>query len=379
MEDMADTLEDRLKQQARKLGFDVVGVAPAAPVDGFDHLREWLAAGYAGTMNYLHKHAEARRHPASILPEVRSVIMVGISYHASPPEDGESGTSNESQNLLSSPLLHNSSFTIGKVARYARGTDYHKVLWQRLGQLLDWLQEQHPGCRGRAVADSAPLLERNFARRAGLGWIGKNTLLLNRETGSYMVLGALLVDLELQPDVAFEADHCGTCTACLDACPTDAFPAAGVLDARRCISYLTIENKGPIPPELSAGVGDWLFGCDICQEVCPWNNKAVPGTEPQLQPLAWLTALDASELLGLSEEEFRRRFKGTALLRARRRGLLRNAAVVLGNTGDRSVLPALQRALDDPEPLVSEAAARAIADIERRWPLSVQEETEESS
>jgi epoxyqueuosine reductase len=346
---MSASLEDRLKRQARELGFDLVGVAPAAPADGFGNLRAWLAAGYAGTMDYLHKNAEARRHPASILPDVRSVVMAGMSYHqpATGPEPA-----------------------VGKVARYARGADYHEVLWRRLERLLDWLQAERPGCHGRAVADSAPLLERDFARRAGLGWIGKNTLLLNPTTGSYFVLGALLVDVELRPDEPFEAEHCGSCTACLDACPTGAFPAPGVLDARRCVSYLTIENKGPIPPELRPGVGGWLFGCDICQEVCPWNHKAPPGTEPKLQPLPWLAALDAAELLGLSEEEFARRFEGTALLRARRRGLLRNAAAVLGNTGDRSALPALWRALGDPEELVRESAARAIAEIERRHPLA---------
>jgi epoxyqueuosine reductase len=355
---MAGTLEERLKQQARELGFDLVGIAPAAPADGFEHLRSWLAAGYAGTMDYLHKRAEARRHPSSILPGVRSVVMVAMSYNDA-ADSGEDSSPRPVQSGAPGAV-------VGKVARYARGADYHGVLWQSLGRLLEWLQGERPGCVGRAVADSAPLLERNFARRAGLGWIGKNTLLLNRVTGSYVVLGALLVDVDLRPDTPFEADHCGSCTACLDACPTDAFPAPGVLDARRCVSYLTIEHKGPIPPELRRGVGDWLFGCDICQEVCPWNRKASAGTEPKLQPLSWLTALDAVELLGLSEEEFRRRFEGTALLRPRRRGLLRNAAVVLGNTGDRSALPALRRALEDPEANVRDAAAAAIAEIERR-------------
>jgi epoxyqueuosine reductase len=356
---MGGTLEERLKRQARVLGFDLVGIAPAAPADGFEHLHTWLAAGYAGTMTYLHKNAEARRHPASILPAVRSVIMAAMSYH-DPATDNETPPPR--------PAGHSAS---GKVARYARGADYHEVLWRRLERLLDWLQNERPGCIGRAVSDSAPLLERDFARRAGLGWIGKNTLLLNCDAGSYFVLGALLVDIELRADTPFEAEHCGSCTACLDACPTDAFPAPGVLDARRCVSYLTIEHKGPIPLELRPGVGGWLFGCDVCQEVCPWNRKATAGTEPKLQPLKSLAALDAVKLLGLSEEEFFRRFEGTAMLRARRRGLLRNAAVVLGNTGDHSALPALRRALDDPEAIVRDAAARAIEEIERRcgpWP-----------
>jgi epoxyqueuosine reductase len=352
MKTMDGTLENRLKEQARRLGFDLVGVAPAEPADGFERLKEWLAAGYAGTMAYLHKHALARHDPSSILPTVRSVVMVGMSYK-----------SEEMANIPHSP------FPIrGKVARYARGADYHEVLWRRLERLLDWLQGERPGCRGRAVADSAPLLERNFARRAGLGWIGKNTLLLNVEAGSYVVLGALLVDIELRADDPHTVDHCGSCRACLDACPTGAFPSPGVLDARRCVSYLTIEYKGSIAADLRAGIGDWLFGCDVCQEVCPWNHKALAGREPLLQPKPWLTALDAAELLELSEDDFQRRFAGTALLRARRRGLLRNAALVLGNAGDRSSLPALRRAVGDPDPIVSDAASTAIREIERRCP-----------
>jgi epoxyqueuosine reductase len=250
------------------------------------------------------------------------------------------------------------------VARYAQGADYHDVLRQRLNQLLAWVQTECPGCQGRGVVDTAPLLERDFARRAGLGWFGKNTMLLHKRLGSYFFLGALLLDLELRPDPPYETSHCGTCTACLEACPTQAFPEPGVLDARRCISYLTIELRGPVPPELREPLGDWLFGCDVCQEVCPWNRKAPPGTEPALQPRPDLVALDPAELLGLSEEAFRRRFRGTALTRAKRRGLLRNAALVLGNCGDPAALPALQRALQDPEPLVREAARWAIRQID---------------
>jgi epoxyqueuosine reductase len=250
------------------------------------------------------------------------------------------------------------------VARYALGADYHDVLRERLNRLLAWLQGERPGCQGRGVVDTAPLLERDFARRAGLGWFGKNTMLLNKRLGSYFFLGALLVDLELRPDAAHETSHCGTCTACLDACPTDAFAGPGWLDSRRCISYLTIELRGEIPTELRPGIGDWLFGCDVCQEVCPWNRKAPLGTEPALQPRPDLEALDPTELLSLSEEEFRRRFRGTALTRTKRRGLLRNAALVLGNRGDPAALPALRQALNDPEPLVREAARWAIARIE---------------
>jgi epoxyqueuosine reductase len=252
------------------------------------------------------------------------------------------------------------------VARYARGEDYHDVLRRRLGELLNWLREQSPGCRGRAVVDTAPLLERDFARRAGLGWFGKNTMLLNKRLGSFFFLGALLTDVPLRPDPPHESAHCGTCTACLDACPTGAFTGPGWLDSRRCISYLTIELRGSVPEDLRPGLGNWVFGCDVCQEVCPWNRKAPVGAEPQLSGRPDLVQLDPVELLGLSEEAFRHRFRGTALMRARRRGLLRNAALVLGNAGDRAALPALRRALEDPEPLIREAAAWAIGRIESR-------------
>jgi epoxyqueuosine reductase len=342
-----EPLEDRLKRQARALGFDLVGVAAATAADGFDRLRDWLARGYAGEMDYMRRHAEARRDASSVLPEVRSIVMIGMNYR---PAEGNRAT----QGRLT-----------GKVARYAWGEDYHDVLRRRLGSLLAWLQEERPGCRGRAVVDTAPLLERDFARRAGLGWFGKNTMLLNKRLGSYFFLAALLTDLPLRPDSPHETAHCGTCTACLDACPTDAFPEPGWLDARRCISYQTIELKGLVPEELRPALGDWVFGCDICQEVCPWNRKAPVGAQPELSGSAERERVDLVELLGLSEAAFRHRFRGTALTRAKRRGLLRNAALALGNAADPAALPALRRALEDPEPLVREAAAWAISRIEQ--------------
>ncbi len=342
-----DTLEARIKVHARQLGFDPIGIAPASPADDFDHLSNWLDGGFAGEMDYMHRHAEARRHPTAILPEVRSVIMVALNYN----------------NACAAPALA-SGARKGKVARYARGADYHDVLRARLKELLAWLRAERPGCRGRAVVDTAPLLERDFARRAGLGWIGKNTMLISKRLGSYHFLGALLVDQDLQSDKPFTAHHCGTCTACLDACPTQAFVGPGLLDARRCISYLTIELRSDVPEELRAGVGDWIFGCDVCQEVCPWNRKAPTATA--FPARADLEALDPIELLGLSEEEFQRRFSGTALIRPRRAGLLRNAALVLGNHGDPTALAALRRSLDDTDATVRVAAQWAIEQIERR-------------
>jgi epoxyqueuosine reductase len=353
------TLEERLKQQARLISFELVGIAPATAADGFDRLRDWLDRGFAGTMDYMHRHGDARRHPSSILPEVRSVIMAGMNYR--PAASGGRKPPVSPQQGAYAPRS-----PIGRISRYAHGSDYHDVLRDRLRRLLDWLREERPDCLGRAVVDTAPLLERDFARRAGLGWFGKNTMLLNKRWGSYFFIGALLTNLELACDAPHTASHCGTCTACLDACPTHAFVAPGVLDARRCISYLTIEHRGNVPEELRPGLGDWLFGCDVCQEVCPWNRKAPPGAEPALQGRPELMTLDLIEVLGLSEEEFRRRFRGTALLRTKRSGLLRNAALVLGNSGDVTALPALRCALEDSEPVVREAARWAIDQIEHR-------------
>jgi epoxyqueuosine reductase len=233
------------------------------------------------------------------------------------------------------------------------------------------VQRESPGAQGRGVVDTAPLLERDFARRAGLGWFGKNTMLIHKRLGSLFFLGALLLDLDLAPDAPFTADHCGTCTACLDACPTNAFTAPYQLDSRKCISYLTIELRGPIREDLRAGVGSWLFGCDVCQDVCPWNRKAPWGQDPELQPRTDLEAIDPIELLGLDEAQFRRRFRDTALWRTKRQGLLRNAAIVLGNTGGLGAIPALENAMADPDPVIGEAARWASGRIRERIPASV--------
>jgi epoxyqueuosine reductase len=339
------SLGNQIKQKAYELGFELAGIAPATEADGFAHLRDWLNQGYAGEMDYLSRHAEARRHPESMLPNVKSVVMVGINYKS--PDDPRERSS--------------SSRGLGRVSIYAGGADYHDVLRGKLKALLAWIQQQAPEVRGRAVIDTAPLLERDFARRAGLGWFGKNTMLIDKKLGSYFFLGALLLDLELTPDAPFETSHCGTCTRCLDSCPTDAFVGPYELDARRCISYLTIELRGPIQEDLRAPMGDWIFGCDVCQEVCPWNRKSPFGVEPLLQPSVTGTRVDLEELLSLDDDAFRARFRDTPLMRTGRAGLLRNAAIALGNLGDASALPALERALADPSPLVREAAAWAIA------------------
>jgi epoxyqueuosine reductase len=249
------------------------------------------------------------------------------------------------------------------VARYARGDDYHDLLRTRANALAAWLESQVPGCRTRGVVDSAPLAERDYGLLAGLGWIGKNTMLIDPRAGSYFFLTALLTDLDLPVDTPLEVDHCGTCTACLDACPTDAFVEPRVLDATRCISTLTIEDHGPVPHHLRSGIGDWVFGCHVCQEVCPWNRHAPGSTEPAFQPRGGAATLDLAELLGLDEVAFRRRFKGSPLLRAKRHGLARSAAIALGNRPDPAAFPALVAALADAESIVREAAAWAL----ERW------------
>lgn len=328
-----------LKAEAHQLGFAHCGIAPATEQD-LTHFDEWLARGHAGDMHYLHKHRDARQHPNSILEGCRNVVMLAAEHDSSE----------------CNPPRHH-----GRVARYARGPDYHNVLRKRLNALGDWLQVQCPGERSRGVVDTAPLLERDFARRAGLGWIGKNTMLIHPRHGSFLMLAALLTTAVLPADTPFDGEHCGTCTACLSACPTHAFTVPGRLDATRCISYLTIEHRGAIPLHLRDGLGDWLHGCDVCQEVCPWNRFA--GAAVRLPHDPSLASLDCIELLSLDDATFRHRFRGTPLFRDKRSGLLRNACIVLGNSRDAAAIPALERATSDADPLIAAAAAWALTCI----------------
>jgi epoxyqueuosine reductase len=332
-----------LKAHARHLGFDSVGVAPAVRPLGYGRYQAWLERGYQAGMRYMKDREKAREHPESILEGVRSVVVVSFVY-GHRHEEAETPCS-------------------GKVARYARGGDYHELLWRRLDALLDWVKQQRPEARGRSVSDTAPLLERDFARLAGLGWVGKNTMLINRQLGSYTLLGALLLDLELEYDQPHESTHCGTCTRCLRACPTDAFPEPGVLDANRCLSYWTIEHRGAMPPEFAGKLEGWVFGCDICQEVCPWNRKAPDAREPELGPRPEWSSPDLAEWLDADPAEFRKRLKGAAPSRAKRSGLLRNAALVLGSRRDKTALPALVRQLEDDDPVVRDACAWALEQI----------------
>lgn len=332
-----------VKAEAERLGFDAVAIGPATPVPHGAAFERWLDDGCAGTMDYLARTRSERLDPARLLPGARAVVAVALGYHPGAPEPGEDGE----------PAGGGM-----RVARYAGDRDYHDVIRPRLETLAGFIESAAgAGVRSRAAVDTSAVLERDLAARAGLGWLGKNTNLLTPSLGSWFFIGIVLTTAEPTFDDEV-ADRCGTCTACLDACPTSAFTAPYVLDARRCISYLTIEHRGGVDEALRPAMGAWGFGCDVCQEVCPWNRKAATTREPAF---AAPPRLAPEALLALDETAFRERFRRTALWRARRSGLLRNAAIVLGNRGDAAAAPALRRALADTDPVVRDAAAWALS------------------
>jgi epoxyqueuosine reductase len=351
-----------LRAESLRLGFSRLGIAPAGPPPRQERFRHWLRDGHAGAMTeWLARQETLRSDPDLLLAGVRSVVMLATDHAVGPAGDGAAS-------FPAAPRPAGQGR--GRVARYAWGDDYHDLLRARVNRLGAWLEARVPGCRTRGVVDSAPLAERDFAWLAGLGWVGKNTMLIDPRAGSFFLLTALLTDLVLPSDAPVEFDHCGTCTACLDACPTGAFVAPRVLDARRCISAITIEDHGGVDPALRQGMGEWIFGCDVCQEVCPWNRHAPGSAEPTLQPRADTDGsrdgtLSLVELLALDEDAFRRRFRGSPLVRAKRRGLLRSAAIALGNRPDPGAFPALAAAAADAEPVVRAAAVWALAQWRR--------------
>jgi len=339
---MSSHIVIRLKELAKDLGVSCVGICPATQPPHYEAFLDWLKAGFHGEMTYLATRKEAYRNPASILPNVRSLIMFGFPYDNVPTPAPRPG--------------------YGIIARYTRSKDYHHIVRQRLKPLEDMLIAECPGSSVRGVVDTAPLLERDFAQLAGLGWIGKNTSLIHPEQGSYMFLAALLTTAELEPDPPFTNDLCRRCSACLRSCPTGALVGPRTLDARRCLSYLTIELRGFVPQDLRDAIGHWFFGCDLCQEACPWNQKVSPAAVPEHGTEGRVINLIA--LFRWSEEEFRKVFRSTALWRAKRRGLLRNAAIVLGNQRYQSAWDVLVKGLRDPEPVVREACAWALVKID---------------
>jgi epoxyqueuosine reductase len=310
------TLSDKIKRKARELGFDLIGIAEAGLSRSHDRYVDWLARGRHGTMGYLARpDAVARRaNVRELLPGARSVVVVGMNYYTEPP-------------LSPDPSLHEGE---GRVARYAWGNDYHAVIVDKLKQLVAFIEAEidHP-VANKICVDTSAVLEREWAVRAGLGWIGKNTMLINPRAGSWFVLGELLLDLELDYDAPFATDHCGTCTRCIKVCPTNCILHDRSLDASRCISYLTIELRGDVPADLQSLIGDWVFGCDVCQQVCPWNRFARPTNEPALAPRH--ATLDLQELTDLTDETWHARFAHSAIRRAQREGLVRNAAIVAVN------------------------------------------------
>lgn len=339
-------LTNALRSEAARLGFCVAGACRAVKAPGYERLQQWLQAGYAGEMRYLADREDAYRHPNHVLDGARSLLVLATDYRSIEPKPNDRGS--------------------GRISRYAWGLDYHDVIRERLRQLADFHRHLAPDAQVRGVVDTAPLMEREFAVLAGLGWIGKNTLLLTRERGSWLFLSVLLTTVELEYDVPFPANHCGTCRACIDACPTEALVQPYVLDARRCISYLTIELRGMPLSDQRQDSGEWLFGCDICQEVCPWNQRRredAPGKDEEYLPIGGETTLNLAALFELNEEGFRKRFRRTALWRAKRRGLLRNAAFVLGNLRPARAEKALTLGLNDREPLVRSACAWALGQI----------------
>ena len=334
----------RLKAEAYARGAMIAGVARLGPVETAAAYDDWIAAGYAGEMAYLVRGAEKRRDSTLPVPGAVSALVIAVNYGGTEPD--------------------------GPVARYARGDDYHDVLVPMLRGIQDWASaELGVAVPGKAYTDTGPILERDLARRAGLGWFGKNTMLISPKHGSFFFIGVLLLALELEVDEPFASDHCGTCRRCLDACPTDAFVEARVLDATKCVSYLTIEAKGAIPVELREGVGGLVYGCDVCQEVCPWNVKFSQALT-EGSPFAareFVAGKDsrtlARELLAMSQVEFSAAFKGSPMKRAKLRGLQRNAAVVLGNVGEIEDADVLTVALSNSDTLVREHVDSA---LERR-------------
>jgi len=310
-------LAAQIKSRGRGLGFDLVGIAAAEPSQYREYFRHWLDEGQAGSMSYLERRFEERTDPATYLPGARSVICVAMNYYV-PLEE-----------IPESERMHH-----GKVARYALADDYHELIKQRLHRLADWIHEIAPEAQTRAAVDTAPVMEKELAARAGIGWLGKNTCIINEEVGSWILLGEIITTLALPPDEP-AVDRCGTCTRCIDACPTQAITAPYQLDARRCISYLNIEHRQPLDAAMARGLGEWLYGCDVCQDVCPWNKRAPDAIDPALQPRFSTGTIDLRQLLGWDEEQYRSQLRGSAMKRVKLPILKHNAKLVLESAANR--------------------------------------------
>jgi epoxyqueuosine reductase len=307
---MSVALAQRIKAKAIEIGFDLVGIAPAGPSIYTDYFRQWLDAGRAGTMLWLHDRINERTDPGGYFPGAKSVISVAANYRAALPAQLPPGH--------------------GKVAQYALGDDYHTVIKDRLHDLADWLRAEIPGTQTRSSVDTAPVMEKELAARAGIGWMGKNTCIINEKIGSFILLGQILTTLDLPTDDPVD-DRCGSCTRCIDACPTDAITAEYQLDASRCISYLTIEHRAEIPAELAPKIGHWIYGCDICQDVCPWNRKSPVTDDAAFRPRFATGSIEVKQVLGWTPEDYKSQLKGSAMKRVKLPQLQRNAQIVRCN------------------------------------------------
>jgi epoxyqueuosine reductase len=339
-------MKERLRQRARELGFDECRFTTAAPPAGAPQFQKWLGEKQHGEMAWLERNADKRVDPQKVLPGAKSVICLAASYHFESP-----------QSKVRSP-------NSGIIARYAQFADYHEVLADQLKKLSESITVM-ADCQALWYVDTGPILERDFAQRAGLGFVGKHTNLISHRFGNWIFLAEILTTLELEPD-APEKNHCGTCTHCIAVCPTNAITAPFTLEARKCISYLTIELKGSIPVELRPLIGNRIYGCDDCLAACPWNKFAREGSLMKSHARMDLSQPDLLELLALDDAGFKKKFDGTPLLRTKRRGILRNVCVTLGNVGDAAALPALEKATTDKEPLVAEHARWAMEEIKSR-------------
>jgi len=358
------SLTSLLREKASELGFELVGAIPVSRSKTIDIYNGWLKKGYAGSMAYLERHAELKEDPRQLLPETMSLLALGFNYKTADPSE-----------KVNNP-------DIGCISRYAWGDDYHELIRSKLSALENFLcQELNAGKLSRSFVDSGPVLEREVAQRAGLGWIGKHSNLINWKKGSWFFLAELLVDVELETDLPFTRVDCGSCTICIEACPTDAIIADRTLDARLCISYLTIELKGAIPLELRPKMANLIFGCDICQQVCPWNKDAPQSQETGLQPRPENVAPQLLDLMKLDQAAFSNRFRKSPIKRTKRRGLLRNVAVALGNWAHVDAIPALSLGLADEEALIRAHAAWAlgrISDLQAKTKLEEAKKTEKN-
>jgi len=342
-------MKEQICQRALELGFDDCRFTSANVPESAEQFQNWIAEKKFGEMFWMERNAEKRIEPQKVLPDAKTVICLAASYHSQFPQ---------------------SAISTGVIARYAQFNDYHDVVAGRLKLLTQFVNEignasLQKNVRSLWYVDTGPVLERDLAQRAGIGFIGKHTNVISRKSGNWIFLSEIITTLELEPDTP-ETNHCGKCTRCLSACPTQAITAPFQLDARRCISYLTIELKGPIPVEFRKAIGNRIYGCDDCLAVCPWNRFAREGQLMKSHLRNDLTQPDLIGLLSLDEENFKSRFAGSPILRTKRRGLLRNVCVALGNVGDKFTLPALKKASRDSEPLIAEHARWAIEEIERR-------------